>query len=186
MNGEGEVRTGAYAPGEQKLPQAGPPSDGRGAQWLPGHSAPRLDGFKALIEGDPATGRFCIRFVPAEEGTPPSDAGPDHEAPGIAARVFQLLTALDPDNRLRKAPPIKVFNLFYRQGLPPGEIARKCRCHRTLVFRRLTAIEKQLPWKPEQLRQVSAHVEAMEEAVRDSRASRLYRKGALEGDEGEA
>ena len=33
---------------------------------------------------------------------------------------LKLLTALDPDNRLRKAPPIKVFNLFYRQGLGIG------------------------------------------------------------------
>ena len=44
---------------------------------------------------------------------------PDEPNLSLAAKVFELLTALDPDNRLRKAPPIKVFNLYYRQRLGP-------------------------------------------------------------------
>ena len=71
---------------------------------------------------------------------------PDQQGRSFAGKVFQLLTALDPDNRLRKAPPIKVFNLYYRQGLQPAEIARKCKCHRSLIFDRLAAIQKRLPW----------------------------------------
>ena len=102
---------------------------------------------------------------------------------GIAAKVFELLDALDSGKRLRKAPLLRVFNLCYRQGLSPAEIARKCKCHRSLIFQRLAAIRNKLSWTPQQLREVSGHVEAMEDAVRDSRAGRIYRKGAVYGSE---
>jgi predicted DNA-binding protein YlxM (UPF0122 family) len=113
----------------------------------------------------------------------PDPIEPTNETIGLAGKVFELLTALDPGGRIRKAPPIKVFNLYYRQGLQPGEIARKCGCDRSVVFDRLKAIKKHLPWTPEQLREVSSQVEAMEDAVRDSRAKDIYLKGAFSGDE---
>jgi hypothetical protein len=117
---------------------------------------------------------------PSDTTVPPE---PDQQGRSFAAKVFQLLTALDPDNRLRKAPPIKVFNLYYRQGLQPAEVAYKCKCHRSLIFDRLAAIQKSLPWTLQQLREVSPQVEAMEDAVRESRAKRIYRKEAISGDE---
>jgi hypothetical protein len=101
---------------------------------------------------------------------------------GIAAKVFQLLTALDPANRIRKAPPIKVFLLRFRRNLEPAEIARQCRCHRTLIFARLRQIEEKLPWKPHQLRELSSHVEAMQATLADSRARSIYRKDVAYGD----
>jgi hypothetical protein len=52
-----------------------------------------------------------------------------------------------------------------------------------VVFDRLKAIKKRLPWTPEQLREVSSQVEAMEGAIRDSRAKDIYLKGAFSGDE---
>ena len=104
---------------------------------------------------------------------------------GIAAKVFQLLTALDPENKIRKAPPIKVFLLRFRRNLEPAEIARQCRCHRTLIFARLRQFEEKLPWKPHQLRELSAHVEAMQDTLTDSRARSIYRKGASNGDDGD-
>jgi hypothetical protein len=110
---------------------------------------------------------------------------PEVEEPNLslAAKVFELLTALDPGSRLRKAPPIKVFNLYYRQCMGAAEIARKCNCDRSLIYDRLAAIQRKVRWPPEQLREVSPHVEAMQDAVRDSRARRIYRKGAASGDE---
>jgi hypothetical protein len=99
-----------------------------------------------------------------------------------------LLTALDPEKRLRKAPPIKVFLLRFRQNLSRSAIAAVCRCSDSLVAIRLRAIEARLPWHPQQLRELSGQVEAMEDAVSDWRARRIYRKGAVsgheEGDEG--
>jgi hypothetical protein len=115
--------------------------------------------------------------------TPSEPEEPSDRGSGIAAKVFELLDALDSARRLRKAPLLKVFNFHYRQGLDPSEIARMCGCHRSLVFARLETLRKQLPWKPHQLCEVSPHVEALEDAVRESRASHIYRKAAIEGDE---
>jgi len=58
-----------------------------------------------------------------------------------------------------------------------------CGCARSLVALRLRTIREKLPWRPQQLRELSAHVEAMQDAVSDSRARRIYRKSALCGDE---
>jgi hypothetical protein len=118
----------------------------------------------------------------------PKPSQPDEPNLSLAARVFQLLTALDPDNQLRKAPPIKVFLLRFRKNLSRAEIARICHCDKSLIALRLKTIHEKLPWEPRQLQEMSAHVEAMQDAVSDSRARRIYRKGALsgeqEGDEG--
>ena len=150
--------------------------------------APGPGPLTATIEGDPASGCFCIRFVGANGGNPapPTQSTGTHpEMLGMAAKVFQLLTALNPGNRLRKAPPIKVFLLRYRQNLSRPEIARACGCSLPLVAVRLRAIQEKLPWHPQQLREMSAQVEAMQDAFNDSRARRIYRKGAVYGDEGE-
>jgi hypothetical protein len=120
-----------------------------------------------------------LQEAPAE----PAEPGPAER--GLAAKVFELLTALDPDQRLRKAPPIKVFLLHFRQNLSRSQIARLCDCHKSLVALRLKAIKEKLSWEPRQLRELSAQVEAMDEALRDSRARRIYRKGAVHGDEEE-
>jgi len=71
-----------------------------------------------------------------------------------------LLTALDPDNHLRKAPPMKVFLLRYRQNRSLSEIARICDCGKSLVALRLKTLQEKLPWQPQQLRELSAHIEA--------------------------
>ena len=128
-------------------------------------ASPRPGPLTAAVEGNPASGSFCIRFVRAEgniQASPPQSAGPDQETLGIAAKVFQLLSVLDPDSRLRKAPPIKVFLLRFRQNLSRAEIAHACGCGTSLVSIRLRAIQRKLPWKPQQLRELWAHVEAMQ------------------------
>src|SRR6266498_973824 len=116
----------------------------------------------------------------AARRTAPDPAVSEDAQLGIAAKVFQLLTALDPENKLRKAPPIKGFLLRFRQNLEPTEIARKCQCHRTLIFARLRQMQEKLPWKPHQLRELSAHVEALQATMSDSRARNIYRRGYLD------
>ena len=113
----------------------------------------------------------------------PAPSQPDEPNLSLAAKVLELLTALDPDNRLRKAPPIKVFLLRFRQNRSRSEIARLCHCGKSLVALRLSTIQQRLPWKPQQLQELSAHVEAMQHAVSDSRARNIHRKAAFYGDE---
>jgi hypothetical protein len=119
----------------------------------------------------------------AGHAAPPEPSPPDEPNLSVAAKVFELLTALDPGSRLRKAPPIKVFLLHFRQNLSRSQVARACGCSRTLVAERLRCIREKLPWQPHQLRELSAHVEAMQDALTDSRARRVYRKGAVYGDD---
>jgi hypothetical protein len=115
----------------------------------------------------------------AGQAAPPERSQPDEPNLSLAAKVFELLTALDPGNRLRKAPPIKVFLLHFRQNVSRSQVARVCGCSRTLVAERLRSIREKLPWQPHQLRELSAHVEAMQDALTDARARRVYRKGAV-------
>jgi hypothetical protein len=146
---------------------------------LPGNLA-------AVVEGDPASGCFCIRFAPSGAAVPAAPPEPPEAAPqGLieGAKVIQLLKALDRRGRLRKAPPITVYLLRFLKNLPYSEIARECKCTRALVCQRLKAIRQQLPWKPQQLREVAPQVQAIEEALTDSRARRIYRKGAVYGEE---
>jgi len=140
---------------------------------------------RLLAEITRRVGARGLQTTPADEAADAEPAEPSPAGRALAAKVFELLTALDPDRRLRKAPPIKVFNLYYRQRLRPAEIARRCGCGRSLIFTRLAGIRKQLRWSPQQLHEVSPHVEAMEESLTDSRAEEIYRKGAVYGDEEE-
>ncbi len=119
----------------------------------------------------------------AGQGAPPEPSQRDEPNLSMAVKVLELLSALDPDKRLRKAPLIKVFLLRFRQNRSRSAIAAVCGCSESLVAIRLRAIEAKLPWHPEQLRELSAHVEAMEDAISDSRARRIYRRGAVCGDE---
>jgi hypothetical protein len=149
------------------------------------HLARPANDFSVTVQEGPAQVSFCIHIAPAGESsrpTPPdaADGGPD--ALSHAAKLLQLLSALDSDKRLRKAQPLKVFNLYYRRRLAVAEIARQCRCHPTLVFRRLATIRKNLPWTPQQLRELSPHVEAMEDALSCPQAASIYRPGAVHGD----
>jgi hypothetical protein len=162
--------------------RAPPPESEPASAQPPGPAGP----FAATLEGDPASGHFCIRVAPASGGiqTPtPSPPESDPESRTMAAKLMQLLAALDPDERLRKAQPLKVFLLRFRQDLSRSQIAVTCKCSESLVAKRLRAILASVPWHPRQLRALSAYVEAMEDAVSDSRARRIYRKGAVYGDE---
>jgi hypothetical protein len=103
----------------------------------------------------------------------------------MAAKVFQLLEALKPPNRRIKAAPINVFLLRYRKNLSFSEIARECKCARSLVALRFKAIKQKLPWQPQQLRELSAHVEAMQDALTDSRARKIHPRSLIYGDEDE-
>jgi hypothetical protein len=138
---------------------------------------------QGIIYRTERTTLIAKRVTTAQTTSPREPPEPDQAERSIAAKVFELLTALDPDNRLRKAPPIKVFNLYYRQRLEPAEIARVCKCHRSLIFDRLAAIQDKLSWTPQQLQDLSPQVEAIQRALSDSRAKDIHRKSAVYGDE---
>ena len=76
-----------------------------------------------------------------------------------------------------------MFNLYYRQGLGAAEIARKCNCDRSLIYDRLAAIQEKIPWTPSGFAKCHRTSKPCRKPLRDSRARRIYRKGAAYGDE---
>jgi hypothetical protein len=102
---------------------------------------------------------------------------------GAAAQALALIQQLETQTNWRKAPVIQVFRLYCLEGLSASEIAHRCGCSKTLVVRRLGFLRKKLGRDPIQLRTVSSHFEAMEDALSDPRARHIRRQAAMEQDE---
>jgi hypothetical protein len=143
----------------------------------------------ATLVGDPAAHRFSLHCAPpGEPAQPPAAQSAEWEAAARsdAAKVLQLLHAMDESWRCRKAHAGAVFALRFEKSLSYSEIAHDCHCSRGLVARRLKQIQAKLPWAPRRLGEISSYVEAMDAALRDSRARSIYRKGAVYGEEQDA
>jgi DNA-directed RNA polymerase specialized sigma24 family protein len=69
-----------------------------------------------------------------------------------AARVFALLKALESETNYRKAPLVKVFQLFCLEAMTARQVARDCGCSVQLVWRRLREVRDKLGCKPSRLR----------------------------------
>jgi hypothetical protein len=71
-------------------------------------------------------------------------------------KLLELLAALRPSPRQRKAQPLEVFLLYFQHNLGPDAIAAQLNCDRSLIFKRLQAIRKRLSWKPRRIRYLGA------------------------------
>jgi hypothetical protein len=77
------------------------------------------------------------------------DAAPSET---VARAAFALLEKLD-SGRRRPPPSIpKVFRLYCIDGLSAAEVARKCRCSKAAVIRRLNLIRQKTGLPPALLR----------------------------------
>jgi hypothetical protein len=123
-----------------------------------------------------APGELLAKFSPE-----PAGGGSE----GVARQTLALAKSLDSQNRFRKAPLYTVFLLYCQEGLTPDQIARKCRCARSIVFTRLDFLRQKLGGNLAALRQHSDHFERIENSLSDSRARRIYRSGALHGEDDE-
>ena len=77
-----------------------------------------------------------------------------HPAPSenVARAAFALLEKLD-SGRRRPPPSVpKVFRLYCIDGLSAAEVARKCRCSKAAVIRRLNLIRQKTGLSPALLR----------------------------------
>lgn len=102
-----------------------------------------------------------------------------------ARRLFALLRALELETKFRKAPVTRVFMLYCLDGKKRDAVARDCNCSRALIALRLKAIEKRLGRKPTELRGFSSQFESIADSLTDSRARRIDRKRAIDGDDPE-
>ena len=121
-----------------------------------------------------APGELFATFTPGVADALEEDA---------ARKAFALVKALDAEQPARKASLYTVFRLYCVEGQTVEQVARQCRCARSLVFLRLGALRRKLGRDPRQLRQYSGQFERIEESLVDTRARRIYRKAVAFGDE---
>ena len=100
-----------------------------------------------------------------------------------AVRLFALLRSLELETNFRKAPVTRVFILYCLDAKSRNAVARECNCSAALITLRLKAIEKKLGCKPRELRHSSSHFERMVDSLSDSRARRIDRGRAIDGDD---
>jgi hypothetical protein len=100
-----------------------------------------------------------------------------------ARRLFALLRALELESKFHKAPVTRVFILYCLDGKSRDAVARDCNCSPALITLRLKAIKMKLGRKPIELRQFSDQFERIADSLSDSRARRIDRRRAIDGDD---
>jgi hypothetical protein len=118
---------------------------------------------------------------------PIGDGAPRSASPAVSEDVarsaFALLVRLDAEGGFKAPSPLTVFRLYCVDGHSAEQVARKCRCGKATVIRRLQFIERQTNTKPEDFRAMSGHLQQMDDDLRDSGAREIYRRGLTQGDE---
>jgi hypothetical protein len=87
--------------------------------------------------------------------------------------------------RMRPPSVLAVFRMFCLDGMSASAIARRARCGKTTVLRRLELIRRRTGIVPARFRRISSHFESAAEQLEDSRASRIRPRSLLEDEEGE-
>jgi hypothetical protein len=144
-----------------------------GAGFFPLDMNVRLTGNGVLVSVK-TPGELFASFAPEAK---------DSAAEDVARQTLALAKALDSEQRFRKAPVFTVFLLYCQEGLNVEQIARKCRCARSVVFTRMNLLRRKLGRDLAELRQHSAQFERIEDSLSDPRARNIYRRGAVHGDD---
>ena len=119
---------------------------------------------------------------PEDGGSKLEDSEPAvHE--DVARSAFALLQKLEMDAPLKAPSVLTVFRLYCVDGFSAERVARKCRCGKATVIRRLQFIEARTGMKPEQFRAVSGHLQQVDDDLNASGAREIYRQGLAQGNE---
>ena len=119
---------------------------------------------------------------PEDGGSKMEDSEPAvHE--DVARSAFTLLQKLELDAPLKAPSVLTVFRLYCVDGFSAERVARKCRCGKATVIRRLQFIEARTGMKPEQFRAVSGHLQQVDDDLNASGAREIYRQGLAQGNE---
>jgi hypothetical protein len=100
----------------------------------------------------------------------------------LARRAFALVENLDTEKPLRPPSLLTVFRYYCIEELSATSIARKCRCSKPTVLRRLALIQTRTGLDPQQLRRLSPHIANLEDSLADSRAAEIHRQTLIEED----
>ena len=98
----------------------------------------------------------------------------------VAARAFALVRHLDTDKPLPPPSLLAVFRLYCIEELSAAQIAKKCRCSKPTVLRRLQVIHSRIGIAPKELRRFSPHLDKLEDTLHDPRAARIHPKSFMD------
>jgi len=129
-----------------------------------------------------ASGVFRARGAPGELFARFTPEPREPVAGDVARRAFGLLQKLDASGKSEPPSVLTVFRLFCVEERSVAQVARVCHCSEPTVRRRLKLIEAKTGTAPEALRKLSSHLEPLRREFEDSRAQRVFRKGAGEGE----
>lgn len=122
--------------------------------------------------------------VTPEDGGSKMEDGEPAVSENVARSAFALLQKLELDAPLKAPSVLTVFRLYCVDGHSADRVARKCRCGKATVIRRLQFIEARTGMKPEQFRAMSGHLQQVDDDLNASGAREIYRQGlANESDE---
>ena len=127
-----------------------------------------------ILQPAKSPGELFARFGPTAEEPVEED---------IARQAFALVQQLDAEGSARPPTALTVFRLYCMEELTAGQIARRCGCGKTTIIDRLNLIRAKTGVAPEDLRRLSPHFNRLEGDISDSRARRIYRKGAIYGED---
>ncbi len=133
-----------------------------------------------LLNATPEQFAAVERVLGANTETLKSESDPVSE--DVARSAFALLVKLDAEGKHKSPAPLTVFRLYCVDGYSAEQVARKCRCGKATVIRRLQFIEAQTGVKAERFRAMSGHLQRMDDDLNASGAREIYRRGLAQGD----
>lgn len=101
----------------------------------------------------------------------------------VARSAFALLQKLELDAPLKAPSVLTVFRLYCVDGLSAERVARKCRCAKGTVMKRLRFIERVTKTPPVEFRTVSGHLQQIDDDLNASGAREIYRRGLAGGNQ---
>ena len=127
-----------------------------------------------------AQGEFRAAKVAADLFPPflPTAAEPTPE--DVLRAALALVMRLNGEDDSKPPTLLTVFRLYCGEGLTIEQIRKRCRCSKGTVINRMKLIRKKTGLDLERLQAYSNHFEKVEEAMDESRASKVRAKGMLD------
>ena len=94
--------------------------------------------------------------------------------------ALALVMRLDGKDEVKPPTLLTVFRLYCGDGLTIEQIRKRCRCSKGTVVNRMKMIRDETGLDLERLQAYSNHFEKVEEAMDESRASKVRAKGMLD------
>lgn len=126
---------------------------------------------RGTLQSNAAPGKLFTRFQPAAVESPGLD---------VARGALALLQQLDLESPGRPPSVLTVFRLYCVEELSAAQVARRCRCSKTVVIDRLNRIRSKTGLNLRDLRRCSDQFDRMETDLADPRAKRIHRRNVLD------